>query len=438
MPITLIGLSHHTAPIDVRDRVALTDSLQEKALSLLKSSGHFVEAVLLSTCNRSEVYATTGGERSDTVPVETWFHEIHGLSHGSLAPYLYRMTDEKVIRHLFRVVSSLDSMVMGEQQILGQVRDAYLRSLGVQASGVVLNRLFERALEVGKLVRERTDIGAGALSVSSVAVDLARKIFKDLRRHSAMLIGAGETGELTAQYLVEYGIQRLIVANRTYERAVEVAGRFGGTPASLEEGLRKMHEVDIVISSTGAPHCIIDREQMLGIMHVRRNKPIFLIDIAVPRDIDPQVRHVYNTFLYDIDDLRSVVADNTDRRKKEAEKAERLVDGEVGRFLEWYRGLSVTPTVAQLRHHAETIRAGEVERAFSRLSHLSVKDREVIDQMSRALVNKLLHNPTARLKTAASSELYHLYTLRHLFGLDDETVEKEQEKRGSEDSADRV
>lgn len=419
MPLTLIGLSHHTAPIDVRDRVALTESLQEQALALLKSSGQMVEAVLLSTCNRSEMYATTSGDASDDAPVEVWFHDIHGLSPGSLSPYLYRMTDERAIRHLFRVVSSLDSMVMGEQQILGQVKDAYRRSLGVQTTGVVLNRLFERALEVGKMVRERTDIGAGSVSVSSVAVELAQKIFKDLRKHSAMLIGAGETGELTAQYLVEYGIQRLIVANRTYERAADVASRFKGLPVSLEEGLQKMTEVDIVISSTGAPHCIIDREQMLGIMHVRRNKPIFLIDIAAPRDIDPQVRQVYNVFLYDIDDLKSVVADNTERRKKEAEKAERIVESEVNQFLQWYQGLAVTPTIAQLRRHAEMIRAGEVEQALSRLKHLSDKDRETIDLMSRAMINKLLHTPTTRLKATASEELYHLHTLRHLFGLDD-------------------
>jgi glutamyl-tRNA reductase len=420
MHLTLIGLSHHTAPIDVRDRVALTGTLQARALSLLKSCGGLLETVLLSTCNRSEMYAATD-DRPDPLPIEAWFHDIHGLSYGTLSPYLYRMTDEQVIRHLFRVVSSLDSMVVGEQQILGQVKDAYLRSLGEQTTGVVLNRLFERALEVGKLVRDRTDIGSGSVSVSSVAVELARKIFQDLHRHSAMLIGAGETGELTAQYLVDAGIQRLMVANRTYERAAEVAARFGGTPVSLDEGLRRIKDVDIVVSSTGAPHCIIDRERMAEVMHARRNRPIFLIDIAVPRDIDPQVHNVYNAFLYDIDDLQAVADDNAERRNKEAEKAERIVEDEVNRFLNWYQGLAVTPTITRLRQHAEIIRAGELEYALSRLKHLSDKDRETIDLMTRAIVNKLLHTPTTRLRSAddASREHYHLHSLRHLFGLDE-------------------
>lgn len=419
MHLTLIGLSHHTAPLMIRDQVALTESLQSKALTVLKSSGQFLEAVLLSTCNRSEMYATMRGDDPDPAPVETWFHEIYGLSHGALSPYLYRMTNERVIQHLFRVVSSLDSLVIGEQQILGQVKDAYLRSLGEQATGVVLNRLFEKALEVGKLVREVTNISVGSVSVSSVAVELARKIFQNLRNHSAMLIGAGETGELTAQYLVEYGVRKLIVANRTYERAVEVAVRFKGTPVSLEDGLQMMAEVDIVISSTGAPHCVISREQMLGIMRVRRNKPIFLIDIAVPRDIDPLIRTVYNAFLYDLDDLQAVVAENTDRRHKEAEQAERIVEQEVDGFLRWYQGLSVTPTVAHLRQHADDIRTKELEQALSRLKHLSDKDRETIDLMSRSIINKLLHEPTLRLKTSAEAERYHLHALRHLFGLDD-------------------
>lgn len=421
MHLTLIGLSHHTAPIDIRDQVALTEALQEQALSLVKSSGRMLETVLLSTCNRSEVYAATGDEISDPQPVEEWFHEICGLSPGTLSPYLYRRTDDEVIRHLFRVVSSLDSMVIGEQQILGQVKDAYLRSLGEQATGVVLNRLFEKALAVGKQVRETTDIGVGAVSVSSVSVELARKIFKDLRQHSAMLIGAGETGELTAQYLVDQGIKRLIVANRTYERAAEVAHRFDGIAVSLDDGLQMISDVDIVISSTGAPHAILDRDRMTEIMHSRRNKPIFLIDIAVPRDIDPQVRNVYNAFLYDIDDLQSVVDDNAERRNTEAEKVESIVENEVNQFLQWYQSLAVTPTITQLRRHADTIRTQEMERALAQLDHLSDSDRKTIDMMSRAMMNKLLHDPSTRLKDTTKSDQghYHLHALRHLFGLDE-------------------
>jgi glutamyl-tRNA reductase len=318
-------------------------------------------------------------------------------------------------------------MVIGERQILGQVKDAYLRSLSEQTTGVVLNRLFEKALAVGKQVRETTDIGVGAVSVSSVSVKLAKKIFKDLRQHSAMLIGAGETGELTAQYLVDQGIKRLMVANRTYERAAEVARRFDGIAVSLDDGLQMIADVDIVISSTGAPHCILDRDQMTEIMRIRRNKPIFLIDIAVPRDIDPQVRNVYNTFLYDIDDLQSVVDDNAVRRKKEAENVETIVDTEVNQFLHWYQSLAVTPTITQLRQHADTIRTQEIERALSQLNHLSDNDRKTVDMMSRAIINKLLHDPTIRLKASAKSDQghYYLHALRHLFGLDENLEEND-------------
>lgn len=422
MHLNVVGLSYYTAPLDVRDRVALTESKQVQALTLLKSSSDLLETVVLSTCNRSEVYATTNETEADPRPVEAWFHQIHGLSDGTLSPYLYRLTDEAAIRHLFRVVSSLDSMVVGEQQILGQVKEAYLRSLGEQTTGVVLNRLFERALEVGKLVRQATEIGVGAVSVSSVAVELAKKIFKDLGHHTAMLIGAGETGELTAQYLTESGIKTVIVANRTYERGLELAARIKGRAVPFDAVRRWMTEVDIVISSTGAPHFILHRDEMSGIMHERRNRPIFLIDIAVPRDIDPQVRNVYNVFLYDIDDLQSVVDDNAERRRKEALKAERIVDAEVTKFIGWYQGLAVTPTIAHLRQHANQIRTGEVERALARLKHLSDADRNTIEQMSLAIVNKLLHTPTVRLKAPSDSgrELQYLSALRHLFGLDDE------------------
>lgn len=426
MHLNLIGLSHHTAPIDIRDRVALTELAQAKALSLLKSSGRLLEGVVLSTCNRSELYATTDGDEPDPIPVEAWFHAIHGFSDGILSPYLYRMTDEAVIRHLFRVVSSLDSMVVGEQQILGQVKDAYLRSLDGQTTGVVLNRLFERALLVGKRVREQTDIGAGAVSVSSVAVELTKKIFKDLSQHTAMLIGAGETGELTTRYLTDHGIKSVVVANRTYERAAELAARFHGTALNLEDGLKRMKDMDIVISSTGAPHYILGRDDMAAIMHARRNKPIFLIDIAVPRDIDPHVRSVYNVFLYDIDDLQTVVNENAGRREKEATNAERIVEDEVLKFLSWYQGLAVTPTITELRRQAEEIRAGEVERALSSLSHLSEKDRKTVEQMSQSIINKLLHTPTVRLKSSSDPgrEIQHLHTLRHLFGLDDSGKDK--------------
>jgi glutamyl-tRNA reductase len=382
-----------------------------------------MEGVVLSTCNRSEVYATTEGDETDVMPVEDWFHEIHGLSNGTLSPYLYRLSDEAVIRHLFRVVSSLDSMVMGEQQILGQVKDAYLKSLDEQTTGVVQNRLFERALVVGKRVREQTEIGVGAVSVSSVAVELAKKIFKDLDQHTAMLIGAGETGELTAQYLSDHGIRSIVVANRTVERATELAARFKGNGVHIDDGLKMMKDTDIVISSTGAPHHILHRDDMAAIMHARRNKPIFLIDIAVPRDIDPHVRSVYNVFLYDIDDLQTVADENAERRNQEAADAERIVEDEVRKFLGWYQGLAVTPTITDLRREADAIRIIELKKTLSRLDHLTEADHQTIEQMSRLIINKLLHLPTVRLKDISDpgQDIQHLNSIRHLFGLDEKS-----------------
>ena len=426
MHLTLVGLSHHTAPVDVRDQAVLTKSLQDKALSFVKTSTGILEAVLLSTCNRSEMYATTDEEHTDPGPIEAWFHEIHGVDEGVLSPYLYHRRDEAVIRHLFRVVSSLDSMVVGEQQILGQVREAYMQSLNTKTTGLVLNRLFEKALAVGKQVRETTEIGSGSVSVSSVAVELARKIFKDLRQHTAMLIGAGETGERTAEYLVDQGVKRLIVANRTYERAADLAHRFDGIAVSLHDGLQMISDVDIVISSTGATEPVLGRDRMIDIMHDRHNRPIFLIDIAAPRDIDPRVRDLYNVILYDMDDLQSVVDDNAEARKVEAQKVEAIVETEVERLLAWYQNLSITPTIAQLRHFADDVRHQEVGRAFAQLGHLSDEDRETVDKMTRAIVNKLLHQPTVQLRNTTDPEHkdYHLYSLRHLFGLDEHGNEK--------------
>ena len=426
MHLTLVGLSHHTAPINVRDQTALPDKLQEKVLSFIDSSSDILEAVLLSTCNRSEIYTTSVEEQIDSKSIEVWFHEIHGVNQGVLSPYLYNRKEEEVIRHLFRVVSSLDSLVIGEQQILGQVRDAYVQALNTKTTGTVLNRMFEKALAVGKSVRETTEIGEGSVSVSSVSVELAKKIFKDLKQHTAMLIGAGEMAELTAEYLVSQNIKRLIVANRTYQRAADLAQRYDGIAVSLDDGLLMIPDVDIVISSTGAKEPILRKEQMVDIMRERRNQPIFLIDIAVPRDVDPRVRELYNVILYDIDDLQSVVAENSKARKIEAQKVESIVNLEVEKFLEWYKILAVAPTIAQLRFFADEVRNKELNRAMAQLDHLTDKDRNTVEDMSRAIINKLLHEPTVQLRKTSESEYkdYHLLSLRHLFGLD----EKENEK----------
>jgi glutamyl-tRNA reductase len=344
------------------------------------------------------------------------------LGRGEMEKCLYIHCGSDAVRHLFRVASSLDSMVMGEPQILGQVKDAYRQCVEGNASGVIMNKLLHHAFRAAKRVRTETAIAQNAVSVSFAAVELAKKILGHLQGRTILLIGAGEMSELAARHLIQHGAERIIVANRTYARAVRLAEEFHGIPVDFEHLEEKLQEVDIVISSTGAAGYIISKEMIQAALHRRKNRFLFLIDIAVPRDIDPAAGEVDNAYLYNIDDLQEVVDENVRGRLKEAEKAEQIIDEEVVKFTDWFSTLEVVPTIVSLREKVEGIMKGELEKTLSGMQHLGDEERKNIEILASSIVNKILHDPITGLKEESqeSSAIPFVAVLRRLFKLDQE------------------
>jgi glutamyl-tRNA reductase len=419
MYLTLVGLSHKTAPIEFREKLTFPVEAQEEALAALVASPEVAEAVILSTCNRTEIYAVTATEHGGVDAVVDFMAASHVLDRHELVRYLYVIEGQAVVRHLFRVISSLDSMVVGEAQIQHQCKEAYDAAFGAGTAGRVFNKLFRQAFEVGKRVRTETAIGESAVSISYAAVELARKVFDTLEGRTILVVGAGKMSELTAKHLVSQGVRQVLVANRTYERAVELADRFEGTAIPYEDLFTRMREADIVISSTGAPGFVISRDQVAGAVKGRRS-PLFLIDIAVPRDIDPAVNTLPNIFVYDIDDLSGVVESNLEERMREAHLAEQIIEEEVDGFHAWLKTMEVVPTIAEIRTRADAIRNDELAKALKRLGDLSEADRRTVESLSQAIVNKMLHGPTSVLKTSASEKDGYVYVeaARRLWGLD--------------------
>ncbi len=346
--------------------------------------------------------------------------DIYGQTSAALKSYLYMHLDHEAVKHLFRVACSLDSMVVGEPQILGQIKQAYGDAVRSRTSGVILNRLLHKSFSVAKRIRTETGICSNAVSISYAAVQLARKIFHDLRGKKAMLVGAGEMAELAAEHLLGHGVEKIVVANRTPERARALATRFNGTRVALEEMLQELERVDIVISSTGSPEPIISAQQVRKRMRARRNRPLFFIDIAVPRDIDPEVNRIDNVYLYNIDDLQSIVETNRAERLKEANRAEYIISAEVLKFQSWLRTLEVVPTIISLRQKAERIRREEIRRTFGPLDSLSEEQIDALQVLTQSIVNKLLHDPILFIKrtsTRKQKDVYLDVALR-LFSLD--------------------
>lgn len=419
MHLVIAGLSHKTAPVEMREKLAMSDTETQEALSSLLMQPSLAEAVILSTCNRLEIYGVASDQNDGREQIGRFISDYHNVPLKKVLDHLYFYESVHATHHLFRVVSSLDSMVVGEAQILGQIRDSYTIAHETEATSVILNRLFRQALAVGKRVRTETEIGESAVSVSYAAVELAKKIFEDLQGRGVLIIGAGEMSELTVRHLIASGVDSVFVTNRTHERAEELAGEFGGEAVkfgNLEDALIK---ADIVISSTGSPDHILGRDDIAGAMQKRRNRPLFLIDIAVPRDINPAVNKVYNAFLYNIDDLQSVVEANIAERKVEARVAENIIEREVDHFTQWLCTLEVVPTISALKEHADGIREQELEKTLNRLQNLSDKELEIIRALTGVIVNKLLHEPVVRLKECSGSKDGYLYveSLRHLFNL---------------------
>ncbi len=419
MHLTTVGLSHKTAPIEIREKLTFPAHRQEEALSLLTSHPTIAEAVIVSTCNRTEVYTVSSAE--DGVDAVIGFLcDYHSLDRHDLVRYLYTSEGETVVRHLFRVVASLDSMVIGEAQILGQVKEAYEHAFANGATSRVFNKLFRQSFEVGKRVRTETEIGESAVSISYAAVELAKRVFDSLEGRAILVLGAGKMSELTAKHLVSNGVKTVLVANRTYERAVELAERFEGEAIHYDDLFERMRDADIVISSTAATHYVLHKESVARAMRGRGGKPLFLIDIAVPRDIDPQVNELSNVFLYDIDDLNGVVESNLEERMREARRAETIIDEELREFERWLDSMEVVPTVAAIRAQAEAIRQAEMEKALKRLGGLSEKEVRTIDALTSSIVSKMLHEPTSRLKESSAEKDGYVYvdTARRLYGLD--------------------
>jgi len=403
MKLLVTGVSHKTAPVAVRERLAFREEALPAALADLKSRDGVSEAVILSTCNRVEITITTGDEGNPRAIVESFLGEWKSVDAATLAPHLYRHEGRAAIHHLFRVAASLDSMVVGEPQILGQIKTAYNAAKSCGAVCGWLDGLYTRAFGVAKRVRSETGVGQMAVSVSYAAVELARKIFGSLNNKTIMIVGAGKMSELAARHLRRSGASHVFVTNRTHERAVEMAELFQGTPVEYTRFVSMLPEVDIVIASSGAPHYIMRKEDMQRVIAARRNKPMFLIDIAVPRNIEPSVNEIDNIFLYDIDDLQEVVNANLRERMKEADHAEALVAEEVERMMARLKVAEVTPTIVGLQEQLEQIRAGEMDKIRRKYGPFTVEQEAAMEALTRGIINKIAHGPISELRNHAGN-----------------------------------
>ncbi len=435
MGIVVVGLSHKTAPIEVREKLNFPETTLPEALRKLMSYEGIRESMIVSTCNRVEIYSSVGDSIKGIDRIKQFISEYHGLSRESLEQSLYVYPDAQGVRHTFRVASSLDSMVLGEAQILGQLKDAFDISLKTKTTSTILNKLIKKAISVAKRVRTETRLAEGAVSISSAAVELAKKIFGDLEGKHVMLLGAGEMAELAAQHLLGNGVKNIMVANRTFERAEELAKEFKGDAIRFEHFPDALVMVDILICATGAPRYVVTRDMAAQAIKERRQKPIFMIDISNPRNIEPEVDKIDNVYLYDIDDLQSKVDVNAEGRAREARKAEEIVAREVETYLQWERGLDAVPTIVDLREKVEDIRKRELEKTLAGLNGVSDDQRRAVEAMSQAIVNKLLHAPLVVLKQAASTPGEGDPTIalaRRLFNLD-----RELKRPGVEQPAER-
>ena len=415
MALIVVGVSHHGASLEVRERLAYRTSEVHGVLDRVRTTADVREAVLLSTCNRTELYVIEG-ELEAAPAVWSLYAERLG---GDASGFGYVRRDRDAVAHLFRVVSGMDSMVVGEAQIHGQVRDAW--ELSRSASGTVLNRLFQTALLVGGRVRSETALGHGAMSVSSAAVQLAKKIFGSLVGKRAMVLGAGEMAELALASLQAEGVRAAVVANRTFERAQALASLYGATAVHYDEAWDALADVDVLLCSTASPHVVVGAERVRDGLERRGDRPLCILDIALPRDVDPAVAEMDNVFLYDLDDLRAVVSASVERRHRELPAAEQLIGEEVEKYWQWVAGLAAVPVVTRFRDEMNRVRERELATALRRLGELTPEQRAAVEHFSQSLMNKFLHEPTVRLRAAAANGrgLGVVDAARYLFALDE-------------------
>ena len=419
--ILILGVNHKTAPVEIRERLAFANDpgTPYREMAVIPGCDEFC---FLSTCNRVEViFISPTAEETERKIRDFLFNK--SMSYDEAGKYVYLHQGEAAIEHLFRVGASLDSMIVGEPQILGQLKQAYRDATERDATGMILNRLMHKAFSVAKRIRTETDIGSSAVSISYAAIELAKKIFGNLKNKRAMLVGAGEMAELAAQHLMNQGVAEVVVANRTFERAVNLARCFNGKAVSLDELIPQLEQVDIMISSTGSPDIILHSSDVKPLMRQRRNSPLFLIDIAVPRDLDPKLNDLENVYLYGIDDLTQVVDINKAERDKEALRAERIVSEETLKFMLWLGSMEVTPTIVAIREKAEAIRKAELKRTLSGMNSLTEKEMKSLDKMTSAMMDKFLHHPIVYLKKNDDSikdKKVKLALIRKFFNLDQE------------------
>lgn len=426
MPIVVYAATHKTAPVEIRGDLAIPERDLPTELDRLSALPAVKECVILSTCNRSEFYVVTDSVDDSRAGVLEILGRMGDLTREALAGYLFELQDDAAVTHLFGVAAGLDSMIMGENQIAGQVKSAAASALALRTSGTILNRLFRTATEASKRARSETEIGVGAVSVSFAAVELAKKILGDLEGRTALVMGAGEMSELTAIHLKENGVKELRVASRTRARAQALADKVSGVELAWDEAMATLHEVDVLISSTSAPYHIVRKDVVAEAMQKRRNRSMFLIDIAVPPDVEPAVGDLYNVFVYNIDDLKAVVDANLAKRQKEAEQVQVIVQQESAGFVEWLGTLEVQPAIVALREHFFSIMESELQRA--KLDELSDPQKERVVELMRRTLNKLLHLPMTKLREASHSEdgSARVDVVRELFALSPNGREKNE------------
>jgi glutamyl-tRNA reductase len=421
MKFSIIGLNHRTAPVEVREQLAFDDHSLEEALRGLKLQNGLSEAFILSTCNRVEVAVTTDEQADPQSSLLDFLCRSRHVDPHSIEPHLYHHEDRAAIRHIFRVAASLDSMVVGEPQILGQMKTAFALAKAHGAAGGFLDSVLTRAFSVAKRVRSETEIGRSAVSVSFVAVELAREIFGSLAGKKVLIVGAGKMSELAARHLHRSGADQVFVTNRTHDRAVEMAVLFKGSVVEYDQFLARLAEIDILIASSGAPHYILHKEDVRHALEVRRNRPMFLIDIAVPRNIDPAVNTVDNAFLYDIDDLQRIADSNRQGRLKHAEQAEQIIDEEVERMVLRLKAREAAPSITRLQGQLEQLRAGELDRMRARLGPLTPEQEDAVEALTRGIIAKIAHGPIAELRKQAAEPngLPAIELIRRIFRLDE-------------------
>ncbi|MDA8079838.1 MAG: glutamyl-tRNA reductase [Nitrospiraceae bacterium] len=420
MKVLVLGVNHKTASVEIRERLAFNGPKLEEGVLALRQLEEVKEVAVLSTCNRVELYACVGNTAAASERIKDFLAGFHGIKRAEFEKSLYVHGGPDAVQHVFRVSSSLDSMVVGEPQILGQIKDAFEFALAKKTTGVLLNKLMKKAISTAKRVRTETRIAENAVSISFAAVELAKKIFTNLGGKSFMLLGAGEMAELAARHLVNNGVQDVMVVNRTYERGCELADEFKGKAVRWEDFLREIVHADIVICSTGAPGYVLLKEQMQKVMKERRQRPVFIIDISVPRNIDPEINKIDNVYLYSVDDLQEVVDTNVHGRKLEAEKAEMIIAEEMEKFDRWMASLDSVPTIVALRQKAEDIRREELERLRSRLPGLDAEQMKAVEYLATAIINKLIHPPTVALKEDSEDRDELIAMIKKLYGINGE------------------